>query len=271
MSIISQVNQNRTKNLSSHEEDLSTSPQHYVQHSEHGRLLPGSDEVNDRILGQINYRVADVGKTLVIGLYPTVPADIKNGSDQLHIDKCQVKNCKFIDANKDNFNKSDVILWLGIAKRRLPVKLDHQLWGLFVLESPENSYGVHGLTDRINFTATYRRDSTIVSPYNKYVAFDNSTTSSHAPLKDYARGKSKMVAWFVSNCAAINGRLQYANALRKHVDVDIYGVCGKYKCPRNNQSHCFQKLKADYKFYLSFENSNCKDYITEKFFGNALE
>ena len=33
---------------------------------------------------------------------------------------------------------------------------------------------------------------------------------------------------------------------------------------------CFNVLDTDYKFYLAFENSNCIDYITEKFYVNGL-
>jgi hypothetical protein len=81
--------------------------------------------------------------------------------------------------------------------------------------------------------------------------------------------KTKKVAWFVSNCNAKNNRLQYARELAKHIQVDIYGSCGSLNCGRGDEE-CMQMLHRDYKFYLAFENSNCKDYITEKLFTNAL-
>lgn len=87
--------------------------------------------------------------------------------------------------------------------------------------------------------------------------------------KDYAANKTKKVAWFVSNCGARNGRLAYARELAKYIPVDIYGTCGPLKCPRTDH-RCFELLERDYKFYLAFENSNCRDYITEKFYVNGL-
>jgi Glycosyltransferase family 10 (fucosyltransferase) C-term len=74
----------------------------------------------------------------------------------------------------------------------------------------------------------------------------------------------------VSNCNDRNGRLNYARELSKHISVDIYGECGTKTCPRATEKSCFEMLKKEYKFYLAFENSNCRDYITEKFFINAL-
>lgn len=127
--------------------------------------------------------------------------------------------------------------------------------------------------DVINWTATYRRDSDIVAPYERWVYYDPKTKQKTIPDKNYAANKTKTVAWFVSNCAARNNRLQYANELKKYIGVDIYGACGSKKCPRfpvDSKEMCFQMLDKDYKFYLAFENSNCRDYITEKLFVNGL-
>ena len=48
-----------------------------------------------------------------------------------------------------------------------------------------------------------------------------------------------------------------------YIDIDIYGgnSCSKLKCSGN----CMDMVNTTYKFYLSFENALCKDYITEKF------
>lgn len=46
----------------------------------------------------------------------------------------------------------------------------------------------------------------------------------------------------------------------------MVGDCGSRACPRDRTKDCIK----DYKFYLSFENSNCRYYITEKFYTNGL-
>ena len=56
----------------------------------------------------------------------------------------------------------------------------------------------------------------------------------------------------------------------RYVKVDVYGGCGRMRCLRTEFSRCRKLLNDDYKFYLSFENSNCDHYITEKFYENGL-
>ncbi|VDK25996.1 unnamed protein product, partial [Taenia asiatica] len=50
--------------------------------------------------------------------------------------------------------------------------------------------------------------------------------------------------------------------------VDVYGRYGKQFPPNVNSFHF---LSLNYKFYLAFENSNCRDYITEKVYVNAFQ
>ena len=51
--------------------------------------------------------------------------------------------------------------------------------------------------------------------------------------------------------------------LKKWMPLDQFGHCNKKVCADNEK--CYDSMEGNYKFYLSFENSLCQDYITEKF------
>lgn len=76
--------------------------------------------------------------------------------------------------------------------------------------------------------------------------------------------KTKSIAWYVSNCEIIPSRRNIlVNEMQKYIDIDIYGKCGNLTC-RKNAYECDKMMNTTYKFYLSFENSLCLDYMTEK-------
>ena len=69
------------------------------------------------------------------------------------------------------------------------------------------------------------------------------------------------VAWIVSHCNTVSDRERYVNELRRHIHVDIFGLCGNGRCEScpadnfNNPLCCAENIERDYMFYLSFENS----------------
>ena len=90
-----------------------------------------------------------------------------------------------------------------------------------------------------NWTATYRRDSTLVAPYGWWKSNnddmeddDDTDDSDNVVSADFAGVREGRVAWFVSNCDANNKRLEYAEQLAKHYPLDIFGKCGNLRCPR---------------------------------------
>ncbi|CDI97887.1 glycoprotein 3 alpha L fucosyltransferase [Echinococcus multilocularis] len=87
-------------------------------------------------------------------------------------------------------------------------------------------------------------------------------------LPPYHRGRRKVIAWVASNHYAKNSRIEFANSIASFIPVDIYGS-NRMQFPPNVDA--FHFLSLNYKFYLSFENSNCRNYITKKVYVNAMQ
>lgn len=118
------------------------------------------------------------------------------------------------------------------------------------------------LNGLINWTATYRQDSDIfLSP--RIVKLNKESNIGDNSID---HNRSGYVVQLVSNCNTPGRREKFVEELKKHIAVDIYGACGDQKCLPKMSAECYQNLSSKYFFYLSFENSICRDYVTEKFF-----
>lgn len=231
---------------------------------------------DDRIVAQMNHRPkyiiehekkGEVTPMKTILFYNGLR--FPDGQQRLLEDKCPTNQCLLI-SDRNKAPVADAIVFHQPPSGIYFSRPRNQIWLLFMLESPYHTPSLGALNDVINWTATYRHDSVIVAPYEKFVPFNDSVLQK-TQTKNYALGKTKKIAWFVSNCGARNGRRKYADALAKFIDIDIYGTCGPLSCPRSKADECFGMLNRDYKFYLAFENSNCRDYITEKYFVTGLQ
>lgn len=90
---------------------------------------------------------------------------------------------------------------------------------------------------------------------------------------NYADGKEHLVAAFITNCKSRNARQAILKQLSKRISIHYFGPCNfggvEQKCARG-VPECFLRVAKSYKFIIAIENSNCKSYITEKFFFNAM-
>ncbi|OWA52656.1 putative Alpha-(1,3)-fucosyltransferase C [Hypsibius exemplaris] len=112
-----------------------------------------------------------------------------------------------------------------------------------------------------NLTMTYRLDS--------HVFFD-SFSGFYRPhfissLAELLLQKAKGILWLVSHCKTSSHREDYVAELSRFVKVDKFGKCSglgvKNPCPYPG---CPDDFIRQYRFYLAFENSFCRDYVTEK-------
>jgi len=213
--------------------------------------------------------------------------DSNAGEDSLKSVNCPVTNC-FFTHNHSYFNNLvdfDVIMIHGPEHLdEIPAHFSSKQLYIFVsLEAPtfirEN---LSPFDNYYNLTMTYRMDSDIKWDYGRVLKTE--TEEVIAPSKNpqwlipddqffdenYFKiyvNKTKSIAWFASNCEAFNKRQDLVKKMQQLIDIDVYGRCGNLSCQGPN---CDQLLTTTYKFYLSFENSLCQDYVTEKLY-KALE
>ena len=175
--------------------------------------------------------------------------------------KCPYR-CSISD-DKNEICSSDAVLAHLANIRKIPPKHpSNQIWVLFTLESPQNTMSgldLVKLNNKFDWITSYRRDSDIPTSYGITKRHPKPVLMNTNFSKE---GRQQRALVFLSNCAI--SRVSCIKRLNQFYPVDIYGSCGKPD-PCNRDANCVRKLVRSYKYFLAFENTECKDYITEKF------
>lgn len=170
--------------------------------------------------------------------------------------KCRAVNEKgalYSDALLFHYQRYDLHV------HQLPKRNPDQIWIIYLMEPTIYiERNVVELNSIFNWTMSYRRDSTVYAPYGSFIRRRSDTKT-----KPFLN-RTKFAFAVFSRCDDFGKRYRIVRELQKYVNIDVYGSCGHLKCDVRSQG-CLSTEKAqDYLFKLSFENSHCKDYVTEK-------
>jgi hypothetical protein len=164
-------------------------------------------------------------------------------------------------------------------------KTMHDYWVLESLEAP--SCRAHaGLVRHFDWMSTYKRSCGAGNPS---LSYQHSYAWHFAPslLEEMRRPPIERngtvavpVFWGSGNCWARSGRHYFVEELMKHINVSCYGSC--LNNAESKYDYAYERLGINvdpgdilfgipgelakrHLFYISMENSNCEDYVTEKF------
>jgi hypothetical protein len=99
------------------------------------------------------------------------------------------------------------------------------VWILYFLECPYHTQHVK-FNDVFNWTATYRRDSDIVAPYERWAYYDERVKQNRRLDRNYAANKTKKVSCN-RNYTNIHSEVEagYSNNADDHVTVLTAATC----------------------------------------------
>ncbi|XP_033746961.1 alpha-(1,3)-fucosyltransferase C-like [Pecten maximus] len=194
---------------------------------------------------------------------------------------CPVSDC-IVTKGNITMDKIDAIIFKPRDMDKCPSsKPPGQVWIFAEFESPSYYFKTkcfHDLKNKVNWTMTYRRDADFTLEHG-YFRKGNKPKYSNKKLDDIFARKNKTAVVFISHCPVKSERLKFVELLQSHgIQVDVFGSCGtilkdcdnklRYQAGFNISGilkpDCFISVLPQYKFFLSFENSLCLDYTTEK-------
>ena len=198
-------------------------------------------------------------------------------NDVFKFDGCEYSNCVFqyCDGDGGYASRADVILFSynsPYVYLNLPSYVrQRQIWLAYSMESLAYGYlKWPSPIDHFDGIVTYLQNSHLISLPFGFKTVKKVTSSTPAKV-NYAQGKTKGAFTYVSNCKTFYNRMQVIKDLSKSIDIDVFGDCtGRYPCASNADFDCKTRLHSQYHFYLAFEDSLCKEFITDQFW-NSLK
>uniref|UniRef100_A0AC34FVF5 Fucosyltransferase n=1 Tax=Panagrolaimus sp. ES5 TaxID=591445 RepID=A0AC34FVF5_9BILA len=189
-----------------------------------------------------------------------------------------IKKCKFecrYSENPQLYPHADVAIFHARSFQKMdPIlsssKKPERLNVFYALEAAANERisGKKIPKDFFNVTMTFRKDSTIWRPYDKFEKIRAKEIGNERyvwtdqQIDKMIEKKSDLALQFVSNCVTHSKREKYLAALQKITNITIYGKCNKQIFPYDGSMK--NEFERHY-FYLAFENAVCDGYVTEKF------
>ncbi|XP_038560508.1 alpha-(1,3)-fucosyltransferase 7-like [Micropterus salmoides] len=192
-------------------------------------------------------------------------------SYQLDGNKClemyNISRC-FLTHNISSFSTADVVVFhhqeLSRGLSSMPLHQHRpasQHWVWLSMEPPINNANLTQLNGLFNWTMSYRRDADISIPYGKTM-LGGDGLGFQAPLN-----RSCFVSWVVSRYRPHQARAVVYQSLKKYIPIEVYGKWNKKPLSDKELLPTIAKCL----FYLSFENSETTDYISEKLWRNAFQ
>lgn len=188
-------------------------------------------------------------------------------------DRCKwtCDNRRLAQADAIIFHAYDIEFHQAHVPNRSETK-PNSIWILWSDEPPSIINYTLFQSYQFNWTMSYKLNSEV--SIGTYGLFQQRELTWSVPdynrwIQEQFNRRQNGALWFVSNCAA-KERLKYYNDLRKEssTTVEGYGRCVDYYpahwCSPGTQ--CELDYMSKYKFFLSFESTTCRDYITEKFY-----